>query len=135
MTRYPKEAHPLKLLRPRHRYAWTRAQWRICHVPESLACLVRIECALPARGAWSPEYAFGAAPVAELCATYVRDARTIRALADSVRPGTLLKLETGLECTHRLAREGLAQFQIIAAGHIAISVMNAEGVDELIAAL
>ena len=79
---------------------------------------------------WQDQFALGLAPTASQCGAYLRDARAIAALKESVAPETMRKLEAQLRVTHRLARQGLKLFMVLPPPET-----NAQGEDAEIAKL
>jgi phage terminase small subunit len=91
---------------------------------DARACWYRVQLRLLARGEWSEVYEAGLATLDTQCARYLSFARTIRALQD-VEPAELARMEATLADTHRLAREGLAQYLMIPHDRVTFAVMNA----------
>lgn len=106
----------------------------IANNPEACACFIRVQRRLLAMGKWEPIDEITLAPVASMCASYLRFAREVHSL-ENVSPENMRELEIGLERTHRLAREGLEQFLVIPPERVPLAAVNAEGLDAQIAAL
>ena len=102
--------------------------------PEAQACWYRVQSRLLARGEWEEIFESGLALAASQSAGYLAFAREVRALKD-VDPDAMKDLERGLEETHRLARECLADYLMILHKRVSLTVLNAEGLDAEIVAL
>jgi len=100
--------------------------------PQAHACFVRVRALLAKRAEWRPEFAIGLEPVAEQCAFYLHEARTLCTVAD---PELQKELAAYTEELRMTAREALVEFAVLDPELSRFAALDREGLDATISRL